>query len=293
MDRNQEYIKHLQERNRIKRSLAEKSEDELAKEELERGFSTHFRGPHAPSKETITSTKPHAIKPQIKLHGKATNHDIIQRLLPPGFNDAANVSPQQRGLRSRGEHRAEPIPFDQPLLLTARSNDSRDSSTNGVDKTPRNNELNNNTDVSNITFESRSQNQQFNGKLVANLYEKDQSETELISSRSDTCPIEEGNRTNIPINLMQSADLNELLIGTIKGLTIDQKFAMIQLLQQTNLPPSVDCQKTAFAIQELPASTERDELCGPSEAQKCDDRSIEKLRTENSGNNNGKVTNTC
>jgi hypothetical protein len=51
MDKNAEYLRLLQEKNRLKKLMNAKSKEELMNEELERGFSTHFRGAHAPKEE--------------------------------------------------------------------------------------------------------------------------------------------------------------------------------------------------------------------------------------------------
>ena len=51
-----EYIKLLQERNRLKKIMAAKSKNELEQEEKERGFTTHFQGAH--TTKQMDSTKP-------------------------------------------------------------------------------------------------------------------------------------------------------------------------------------------------------------------------------------------
>lgn len=64
MDKTAEYLRLLQERNRLKRAQATKSKDEQVKDELEKGFTTHFRGAHA-SKEAKAPVpvKVAAVKP--------------------------------------------------------------------------------------------------------------------------------------------------------------------------------------------------------------------------------------
>lgn len=64
MDKTADYLRLLQERNRLKKAQAIKTKDEQIKEELEKGFTTHFRGAHA-SKDTKTPAplKVAAVKP--------------------------------------------------------------------------------------------------------------------------------------------------------------------------------------------------------------------------------------
>ena len=50
-----EYLRLLEQRNRLKKLMKEKSESERAMEEKERGFNTHFRGANA-SKDVPTTT---------------------------------------------------------------------------------------------------------------------------------------------------------------------------------------------------------------------------------------------
>ena len=50
-----EYLRLLEQRNRLKKLMKEKSESERAMEEKERGFNTHFRGANA-SKDVTTTT---------------------------------------------------------------------------------------------------------------------------------------------------------------------------------------------------------------------------------------------
>lgn len=81
-DRQFEYIRQLQEKNRLKKMMNEKTEQQLQQEELERGFTTHFRGAHQ-SKE-VTSTGPKSsTKPTVIKSAKApAMDDIVQRLQP-------------------------------------------------------------------------------------------------------------------------------------------------------------------------------------------------------------------
>ena len=80
MDRQQEYLRLLQERNRLKKMMNEKSEEEQLKEELEKGFSTHFRGAHA-VKEKNAPTRFES-KPTVKVHKSPNNIDLVKRLNP-------------------------------------------------------------------------------------------------------------------------------------------------------------------------------------------------------------------
>ena len=49
-ERQEEYLQLLQEKNRIKKHLTNKSKQEAEKEEREKGFSTHFAGANAVGK---------------------------------------------------------------------------------------------------------------------------------------------------------------------------------------------------------------------------------------------------
>ena len=65
MDKTAEYLRLLQEKNRLKKMMSTKSKDEQAKEELEKGFTTHFRGAHAvkDSKMPIPTKTTAIVKP--------------------------------------------------------------------------------------------------------------------------------------------------------------------------------------------------------------------------------------
>lgn len=62
MEKQAEYIRQLEEKNRRKRMMNAKSSEEQAKEELERGFSTHFHGANAP-KERKTPAQSKVVAP--------------------------------------------------------------------------------------------------------------------------------------------------------------------------------------------------------------------------------------
>lgn len=85
MERQQEYLRLLQERNRLKKMMTEKSEEDLMKEELERGFSTHFRGVHAVKEKTTTNR--FEGKPSVKVHKSPNNIDLIKRLNPSNLGE--------------------------------------------------------------------------------------------------------------------------------------------------------------------------------------------------------------
>eukprot|EP01032_Pedospumella_encystans_P017271 gene17271-19690_t len=65
MDKTAEYLRLLQEKNRLKKMMSTKSKDEQAKEELEKGFTTHFRGAHAvkDSKMPVPTKTTASVKP--------------------------------------------------------------------------------------------------------------------------------------------------------------------------------------------------------------------------------------
>eukprot|EP01032_Pedospumella_encystans_P017257 gene17257-19675_t len=65
MDKTAEYLRLLQEKNRLKKMMITKSKDEQAKEELEKGFTTHFRGAHAvkDSKMPVPTKTTASVKP--------------------------------------------------------------------------------------------------------------------------------------------------------------------------------------------------------------------------------------
>lgn len=83
MERQQEYLRLLQERNRLKKALTEKSEDERLKEEKEKGFSTNFRGANAPKDATSKALD----KPVVKVQ-KALPMDMARRLAGENENNA-------------------------------------------------------------------------------------------------------------------------------------------------------------------------------------------------------------
>lgn len=244
MDRNQEYIRQLQERNRMKKMMTEKSEDELMKEELERGFSTHFRGAHA-SKDINNPSKVASAKPQVKIHTKAPSNDLINRLLPPGVHGLDESPEQQRSL-SRGRSGAEHKGNDQ-FFLSARSHESRDgSSTSRRSNRSRSGSRYHGVDTNESEIGDQDSNKLYPIKQDDHFFAEDpvairnpkagpsSSEVPRTISREGN-----GRKKSIPANtavmdLMQSSDLNELLLGHIKGLTAEQKVAMIQLLQHTN-----------------------------------------------------------
>jgi hypothetical protein len=242
MDRNQEYIRQLQERNRIKKMMTEKTEDDMIKEELERGFSTHFRGAHA-SKDTSTSSKTAAVKPHVKVHTKAPPNDLLQRLMPPGLNQGTDLSPDQYRASSRGP--ADPgRGFDQPLS-TNRSNISRDGSSSSRRNADRSRsgsrhqgQINTESGTEILLKEDI---RQFGEEECEQVLEPKSTlsiESPCRSSRQNSRPHLSAGSTAPVMDLMQSSDLNELLLGHIKGLSAEQKIAMIQLLQHTNAPSS-------------------------------------------------------
>ena len=113
MDKATEYLRLLQEKNRLKKLMSTKSKEEQIKEELEKGFSTHFRGAHT-NKETkmtspqvMTSVKPLNILGRIaqssrfgwsgdgKKTVKCEDQDNGQELTSstPGVHSDASVQP--------------------------------------------------------------------------------------------------------------------------------------------------------------------------------------------------------
>eukprot|EP00981_Chlorochromonas_danica_P012963 scaffold5626_cov258-Ochromonas_danica.AAC.4 len=79
-DRHLDYLRQLQERNRLKKLMQEKSQEEAHQEELERGFQIHFNGPHSMKDSSVSgggsnnsstshnSSKPVGIRPSVKIH---------------------------------------------------------------------------------------------------------------------------------------------------------------------------------------------------------------------------------
>jgi hypothetical protein len=238
MDRNQEYIRLLQEKNRIKKMMTEKSDEDLAKEELERGFSTHFRGAHAGKEPPVTS-KATVSKPTVKNHTKTPNGDLLQRLMAPTLTaeDQCNHDNGRLGLEqenddeehmvgatifsqrsgSRGASRYRNIPRDQdPHQLSCVNLDGQDRLVGVV--------LDNGSSVDEIKRTSEPK-PHYSEPLEPPLQFTAQEDVSLFA-------VSDG------LDLMQSADLNSMLLGHIQGLTAQQKIAMIQLLQQTNPAPA-------------------------------------------------------
>ena len=58
MEKNTEYLRLLQERNRLKKMMSTKSKEEQERDELERGFRTQFRGANAEVTKDIEKTTP-------------------------------------------------------------------------------------------------------------------------------------------------------------------------------------------------------------------------------------------
>lgn len=58
MEKNTEYLRLLQERNRLKKMMSTKSKEEQERDELERGFRTQFRGANAEVSKEIEKTVP-------------------------------------------------------------------------------------------------------------------------------------------------------------------------------------------------------------------------------------------
>jgi hypothetical protein len=98
MDKQQEYLRQLQEKNRLKKMMAAKSEEELVNEEKEKGFSTHFRGAHVP-KDKTPSAKFEG-KPSVKVH-KEPDMELLRRLAPPVLNDQGRPVSKQEGISRR------------------------------------------------------------------------------------------------------------------------------------------------------------------------------------------------
>jgi hypothetical protein len=137
MDRQQEYLRLLQEKNRLKKMMTAKSEEEIMKEELERGFSTHFRGAHAP-KEKAAPSKLEG-KPSVKVH-KSPDNDLIKRLAPPSVSDQPRNSSRQEGRRTRfersdeDEYNYEEQQYIEPISATTSENISRKSERESVSR---------------------------------------------------------------------------------------------------------------------------------------------------------------
>lgn len=87
-DRHLEYIRQLEERNRMKKMMNAKSEQQLHQEELEKGFTTHF-GEVRKAKEPLSAAPKVAARPQVVKTAKLATHDLASRLLPPGTKNAA------------------------------------------------------------------------------------------------------------------------------------------------------------------------------------------------------------
>jgi hypothetical protein len=119
-DRQQEYIRLLQERNRLKKMMTEKSEEDAMKEELEKGFSTHFRGAHA-LKEKASSTRFEG-KPSVKVHkSPSLGEDLLKRLVPSAdHNDdsSGQISFRKDRNRSRSpDEEDDPVVASVPLAI--------------------------------------------------------------------------------------------------------------------------------------------------------------------------------
>lgn len=72
MEKNAEYLRLLQERNKLKKIMLTKTKDEVIKEELERGFKTQFRGANASKDNEKTA-------PPVKLNSKPSS--VINKLI--------------------------------------------------------------------------------------------------------------------------------------------------------------------------------------------------------------------
>lgn len=205
-DRQQEYIRLLEERNRLKRMITGKTAEEQQKEELERGFSTHFRGAHA-SKEAATTKS--ASKPVVKVH-KAPNLDLISRLLPQGSNDAATSGGNSSRSTSRSRQGGRRPSFQQDdgnqAPLSHRSQWSQEE-----------------YDMNQLRADMEKED---DGQVDA--YEEDQNEyyTEKVE------PVAPNNSSSSATTTQPAGDITNVLVGHIANLTPEQQMAILQLLQQ-------------------------------------------------------------
>lgn len=90
-DKQAEYLRLLQERNRLKKQMNAKSKEQLAKEELERGFNTHFRATQGTANSTITNVTP--VAPQVS--------SSVLKVASEGSFEADRISKSGKGSRTQ------------------------------------------------------------------------------------------------------------------------------------------------------------------------------------------------
>jgi hypothetical protein len=146
MDKQQEYLRQLGEKNRLKKMMAAKSEEELMNEEKEKGFSTHFRGAHVP-KDKTPSAKFEG-KPSVKVH-KEPDMDLLRRLAPPVLNDQGRPVSKQDGISRRfpkfdsydEENDDKPYVDEQPVTMEIPSRKNTAPVSNKEEQNPNMNNM--------------------------------------------------------------------------------------------------------------------------------------------------------
>eukprot|EP01040_Poterioochromonas_malhamensis_P019913 gene19913-23648_t len=138
MDRNQEYLRLVQERNRMKKAATEKTPEELQKEELEKGFSINFRGANAPKQAPSKALD----KPVVKVQ-KGLSADIARRLLGGGDDADQSVPVSKKRWTVDVNDDDEPSAGDEPRSRSASAHRRRKSASEEV--TPRNDEISTNS----------------------------------------------------------------------------------------------------------------------------------------------------
>ncbi|RYG94463.1 hypothetical protein EON65_57460, partial [archaeon] len=208
MNRNIEYIQQLQERNRLKKLMSEKTEAEMKQQELERGFSTHFRGAHAGKSDGATPIVKTVLKPIVRMN-KVSPLGLARRMLPMDSSGRALVPGEQSEMGdatrlyymnrtdSAADMDARPLDYPAGLLFAEEEYDEHDFEAEAP-------------------HEEMGQHQQDNQQGAAidvDTFEANVSYSTYVSStlKPETAP--------------------PALVDNIQGLSKEQKLALLQLLQ--------------------------------------------------------------
>lgn len=229
MDRQQEYLRLLQERNKLKKLLSGKTEEQLQKEELERGFSTHFMGAHATKDQTGKASS----RPTVKLH-KSPPRSLLRRLVPFG----SKTSDVGDGGAQRSHSNGRPM----WLKMSAPSENKQRTDINEVDS----------YDIYESDFEDvkHLSDQDSLDPVIETMqyetnhefqqrHESDRSDeniyNETVETNYDKLDKEaligiQPNRLSIGV-VDNNKELDHMLVGKIQEMNADQKLALFELLR--------------------------------------------------------------
>jgi hypothetical protein len=216
MDRASEYLRLLQEKNRLKKMMTTKTKEEQLNEELEKGFTTHFRGAHAakeskPAAQVVTSVKPVNILSRLTQGsrfgwGGERKHEAVQSPREHSAVDAEVPAETNRSPAHRADDENEDYVSDFESFSDAEGDRTAARRTTGVRT----------TGVRTAT-------------AMETVHEGWEAEEDSGIQRS---PVGDSRARPSAANLDATSSLDASLQVRVKDLTAAQKLKLLQLLEQ-------------------------------------------------------------